>query len=163
MEIEPTDELKRGYQLAKIIGIAMIGSLFAYVVIVELTKMNSLNFKGFVPFDKMASLRYVFFGMAVVEFFLIRFIKNRILSGKDIRPKGPGDKTIRSFSPKTQRLISTAIVSYAFCESVAIFGLILFLIGGSSFDFYIFLVLSLIFLMVYFPRYSQWEEGVKAT
>jgi hypothetical protein len=54
------------------------------------------------------------------------------------------------------------VITYALCESIAIYGLILFLIGGSRFDFYTFLILSLIYFAAYFPRHHQWEEWVKA-
>jgi hypothetical protein len=52
-------------------------------------------------------------------------------------------------------------VTYALCESIAIYGLILFLIGGRRFDFYSLVILSLIFFAVTFPRYAQWEEWLK--
>jgi hypothetical protein len=43
---------------------------------------------------------------------------------------------------------------------VVIYGLMLFLMGGRSSDFYFFMALSLVFFAVYFPRYGQWEEWV---
>jgi uncharacterized RDD family membrane protein YckC len=68
-------------------------------------------------------------------------------------PQGPG-----AFSSGIQRLLILSIITYAFCESIAIFGLILFLMGGNSLDFYFFAGLSLMFYFIFFPRYYQWEE-----
>ena len=159
MEVESMEELKMGYRLATVIGIAMIASLFVYVAVVELIKKNSVPFRGFAPFPETDVLRYVFLGVAVACFFLIRFIKDLVLSRKTTIGVEPHKK--RAFSAHIQKLLSTSIITYALCESVAIYGLVLFLIGGRSSDFYIFLVISLIFFIVYFPRYNQWEEWIK--
>ena len=86
------DELKKAYRLATIIGIAMIGSLFIYAVLVELIKMNYKSFWGFSPFPEMEILRYIFFGIAVVEFFLIRYVKNLVLSGRGGVEEPPNQK-----------------------------------------------------------------------
>lgn len=64
-------------------------------------------------------------------------------------------------SPEIQRLTSAAIISYALCESTAIYGFALFLLNGSHTDFYAFFIISIICFGRYFPRYSQWEEYVK--
>ncbi len=65
---------------------------------------------------------------------------------------------MEELSSKIQKLFSATIITYALCESVAIFGLVLFLTGGETFDFYLFIALSLTFFAVHFPRYGQWEE-----
>jgi hypothetical protein len=44
----------------------------------------------------------------------------------------------------------------------AIMGLILFLLSGLRRDFYLLLVLSFIFVFLFFPRYSNWEEWVRS-
>jgi F0F1-type ATP synthase membrane subunit c/vacuolar-type H+-ATPase subunit K len=140
-----TQELRRVYRLAVIIGVAMISSLLIYVFIVEFLKVR-------VPIHAPSStvdlLRYLFFGMAIVDFFVIKFLRGQMVSGAP--------------SPaKIQKLLSMTILTYALCESVAIYGLILFLIGGRRFDFYSLVILSLIFFAIYFPRYAQWEEWLK--
>jgi hypothetical protein len=143
------DELKKTYRMAVFIGVAMILSVLIYAALVELLKANLKPFKGFSPTSTMEILKYLFFAVAVAEFFVIRFIRGRVLA-----IEGP-------LSSRTSKLLSVTIITYAICESNAIFGLILFLIGGSSFDFYIFMVISIFFYAVYFPRYSQWEEGMQ--
>ena len=52
----------------------------------------------------------------------------------------------------TRRLSTASIVSLAIGMSIAINGLVLFLIGGRPLDFYGFAVVSLLALAVYFPR-----------
>jgi hypothetical protein len=93
-------------------------------------------------------LRYLFFTIAIVEFIFIRFLRSHMISG----PSSPA---------KIQKLFSMTIITYALCESIAIYGLLLFFVGGKRFDFYSLMILSLIFFAVYFPRYPQWKEWLK--
>lgn len=153
-----TEELKKGYRITVIIGIAMIASVFVYAVIVELIKSGSIPFKGVPPFPEFEILRYVFFGIAIFTFFIIRFIRGIVLSNKDTMPQLAQDQPS---SLLVQKLVMASVITCAFCESVAIYGLILFFIAGNSIDFYILMILSLIYFAVYFPRYSQWEEWSK--
>ncbi len=151
------DELKRGYRVATVIGIAMIVSVFIYAVVVEFIKKEFAPFGGFSPFSEVEILRYILLGISIVEFFSIRFIRNQVLSP---RTEVLSHQRIQPAIP-VQRLITMSIVTYALCESVAIYGLVFFLIAGDSLDFYIFMLLSLIYFAVYFPRYGQWEEWAK--
>lgn len=153
------DELKKAYRIVVIIGIAIVVSVFAYAVVVEYIKATQKPFKGFAPFPEVEILRYLFFGLAAMQFFLIRFIRGFILSKKDMTAQFTQGKP----SVSIQQLFVSSIITFALCEAVAIYGLVLFFIAGNFIDFYIFLIISLIYFAIYFPRYSQWEEGVKKT
>ena len=50
------------------------------------------------------------------------------------------------------------MVDFAVCTGIGIYGSVLFFLGGSSYDLYVFLVIALAGLAIYFPRYSRWEE-----
>jgi hypothetical protein len=45
---------------------------------------------------------------------------------------------------------------------VGVLGLVLFLLAGNSMDFYIFMVISLGFFTLFFPKYDQWENLIKS-
>ena len=153
------DDLRKAYRITAFIGLAMIASLVVYAVVAEVIKKQHAPFGGFSPMpDVISTLRYVLLGVVAVEFFAIRFLNTLMLSGKaPIR----SSSMVSPFSPGVQRLISASIVTFAMCESVAIYGLVLFLIQGNSSDFYLFLALSLFYFIIYFPRYGIWEEWVK--
>lgn len=153
------DELKKTYRVTLFIGVAMIISLLIYAALVEVLKANFKPFRGLSPTTEIEILRYLFFAIAIAEFFLIKFMRNRLLSKK--RPPSGASTPKGSFSPGASKLMSVTILIYALCESVAILGLVLFLIAGSSRDFYIFLIIALFFYGIYFPRYRQWEEWVR--
>jgi hypothetical protein len=154
------ERLGQYHKMATVIGYGMMGTLLIFAAIVETLKATAFEFGGFLPPSFLDFLRYLFLGLAVVEFFAVRVIKNLILKkGRVTSLTDQGDPLLA----KVQKLFTAAIVSFAFCESVAIYGFVLFVIGGSSFDFYLFAFLSLIFFAGYFPRYSQWEEWVKGS
>jgi hypothetical protein len=147
------DNLRRGYKLSVILGIIMVLHLAFYTIIVELIKINYKPFNGFAPIPKLDLLRYVLIGIVILDFFFIKlmrhlFIKRPIKHDMDIK------RLIHS-------LIHLSLITYAICESVVIYGLVLFLIAGSSLDYYLFLLPCIFFLYIYFPRYSEWEDRVK--
>ena len=153
------EKLRQYHKMATVIGYGLMGSLLIFAAIVETLKATAFEFGGFLSPSFLDLLRYLFLGLAVVEFVAVWMIKNLILKkGRVSGLMGQGDPLLS----KVQKLFTAAIVSLAFCESVAIYGLVLFIIGGISLDFYLFAFLSLIFFAVYFPRYSQWEEWVNS-
>jgi hypothetical protein len=93
-----------------------------------------------------------------VIFFLIRVINNHFLGG-DVRI--PASGALSRYSPDIQRLMTAAVITYALCELIAVLGLALFFLGGSSTDFYVFMLISLFFFSVYFPKYGRWEEWMR--
>jgi len=155
MEDSPMDELKRAYRTAVLIGISMIVSLFFYAYIVErITPGHSLLGA------ELAILRYVLYGISIAQFFFIKAIRNKVLSTKKQIGLQRSDQG-KAFSPNIQKLLYATIVTYAFCESSALYGLVLFFIGKDKFDFYVLSAISLISFAIYFPRYHQWEEWMK--
>lgn len=153
MPPDQNEGLRKAYRTTALIGLGMLTSLLVYVVVVELIKKQNAPFGGNSPMpdDVISTLRTAFLGVVVVEFFVIRFLNKLMLRSSP---------TAVPFAPDVQRLVTAAIVSYALCESVAVYGLVLFLIQGNSGDFYLFLMLSLVYFVVYFPRYNKWEEWI---
>jgi hypothetical protein len=136
----------------------MIGSVLVYAVIAEIIKESNAPFQGFAQMSNIALLRYALLAVAAVEFIAIPFL-NRVMLPESDPPRSASGAG--QYLPEIQRLISNAIVTYALCESVAIYGLVLFLMNGNSSDLYLFIVLSVFFFAVYFPKYSRWEEWLK--
>jgi hypothetical protein len=138
--------LKQRYLVINFIGLAMIGSVFLYAVIVEVFKRYYDPFTGFadLPPHIADMIKYVLLVVALVFFLLIRVMQNRLAA----------------MSPRL--LPSIAIMSFALCEAVAVFGLMLFLLTGNSLDFYLFFAVSLFLFYMYFPKYDQWERLMAA-
>lgn len=160
METNTSADVRKAFRITAIIGLAMIASLAVYAVLVELITRQNAPFGGFTPMpDVIDTLRYALLGAAVLEFPFIQILNKAMLSPKatffrNVSTAGP-------FSPDVQRLISSAIITFALCESVAIFGLVLFLVQGKTADFYLFLLISLFYFSIFFPRYGAWEAWMR--
>jgi len=163
MEPNSETELKRGCRLARFIGTAMVFGVLVYALVVEIMRNNSAFSREPLLPDAAESIKYLFLGLALIQFFLIRMIRRRFLLREPEQASRlqtglqTGLKT-GSISIKVTRLLITSIVTYVLCEFVAVYGLVLFFITRSPFDFYLFMGISLLYFAAYFPRYAQWEE-----
>ena len=138
--------LKARYLAVNFIGLAMIASIFVYAGVVELIKWQMAPFAGFAKLDPetVALLKYAFLALAAVQFGVIKAVQ-KILPARSV-----------------DNLSTTAVITFALCESVGVLGLVLFLLAGNSMDFYIFMVISLGFFTLFFPKYDQWEQRLRA-
>ena len=153
------EKLGQYYKLAKVIGCGLIGSLLVFAAVIETLKSIPTESQGLLSPSLIEMLRYLLLGVSVIEFFVIRFIRKMILSSA---PRADLSRGGDLTAIRVQKLFVASIISMAFCEAVAIYGLVLFIVGRDSFDFYLFTFLSLIFFYVYFPRYPQWEAWVNS-
>ena len=138
--------LKARYLAVNFIGLAMIAAVFVYAGVVELIKWQMAPFAGFAKLEPQtaALLKYAFLALAAAQFGIIKAVQK-------ILP-----------APSVEKLALTAIITFVLCESVAVLGLVLFLLAGNSLDFYIFMVISLGFFTLFFPKYDQWEQRLRA-
>ncbi len=143
-------DLKRAHQMSAIMYIAFMVSLGIYVVVVEILHANFKDFQRVVESHELSWIRYVFYGLALAQIFIIRLIRKTLTKGLK--------------STKIEALIAhlnkISILTAAFCEAPAIFGLVLFFLRGDLRDFYVLTAMSFVFFFLYFPRYSNWEEWV---
>lgn len=136
--------LKARYLTVNFIGLAMIAAVFVYAGVVEVIKWQWAPFAGFAKLDPHTAslLKYIFLALAAGQYAMIKIVQKIVLA--------------QSLDPLPQ----AAVITFALCESVALLGLVLFLLVGNSLDFYIFMVISLGFFYRFFPKYEQWEEMV---
>ena len=138
--------LKARYLAVNFIGLAMIAAVFVYAGVVELIKWQLAPFAGFAKLDPhtAAFIKYTFLALAAAQFVVIKAVQ-KILPTRSV-----------------DNLPQTAIITFALCEAVAVLGLVLFLLAGNPMDFYIFMVISLGFFTLFFPKYDQWEQRLRA-
>ena len=92
----------------------------------------------------MGLLKYAFLAIAAAQYGAIKVVQ-KIVPAKSV-----------------DNLPQTAIITFALCETVAVLGLVLFLLAGNAMDFYIFMMISLGFFYLFFPKYEQWEQRMNA-
>jgi len=144
-------------RLAQMIGGALVAAVVVYAILVEVLRARRGGFAGFAPGVPIDVLRTVFIVLAVVDLAVIRFIRSRILN-----PPARAGQPVGSVPPMTQRFLNASVVSLSLCLAIAIYGLVLFLLGGRPVDFYSFAIVALLGLAVFFPRQSQWEEWARS-
>ncbi|MHB8173453.1 MAG: hypothetical protein ACYDFU_03185 [Nitrospirota bacterium] len=145
--VEISDEaIKKQYSSIKKIGIAMVSSVFIYAIVVGLMKRYiQISFHENAPYHNIMRIGFLLYSIA--QFF---WLKVR----KESKPASNTGSVLKRFE-------AMSIIMFAGCETVCIFGLILFMYAGQSIDFYSFFLLSLIYFWIYFPRYEQMEKWVK--
>jgi hypothetical protein len=138
--------LKTRYLAVNFIGLAMIASVFVYAGVVEWIKWQWAPFAGFFQLAPAQAtlLKYIFLAFAAVQYGVIKFVQ-KIVPARSV-----------------DNLPQAAIITFALAESVAVFGLVLFLLTGNSLDFYIFMLISLSFFYLFYPKYDDWEKRVNA-
>jgi len=145
------EELRSAHRPASFVGIAIIVSLFLYLVVVEVLRATMSPFRGLISLPGIATLRYIFYGLAVVEVLVTRWLQGLLLR------RAPGDDARATIL----KLARTSIVTLCLSEVPALLGLVLFLLGGLNKDFYALLAVSLVLAFMYFPRLRSWEDWVE--
>ena len=162
--LDPTieSELKKAFRQNVLIYAALIGSMFVFTGIVEFMKRSApqtgqvINLTG----PDANIFRNVLIVLALLEYFLIRFFKSKALSrisflNTIINTRSP-------FSPRVRQLMAVSSVTYVLCYSVVTYGFVLFFLSGITTNFYIFMVIALVFFALFRPQYSQWTEWMES-
>jgi len=156
------DKLRATYRTVVIIGLAIMASLVVYVAIVGFLEDKKIELQGTPALsgNEIEILKFVLLGGAGVILFLIKFLSVRILNAGKAQGGMPGPQAggTSGISPEFGPLVTAAVVTFALCETPAIFGLVLYFIGRNTTDFYLFLIVSMFFFATNFPKFSQWEE-----
>ena len=156
------NELKKAFRQNVLIYITMIGSMFVYAGVVEFLKRNTPQTGKVIDLSGSDAnmFRNVLLVVAVLEYFIIHFIRNKSLSSKIKLVPVSGTKS--PFSPPVRAILSVSIMTYGLCYTGVVYGFILFFLSHVTVNFYIFMVISLIFFALFRPQYSQWEGWMES-
>lgn len=123
-----------------------------YALIAVFTVGLSESFFGLAPSLSAYPARLVCICLAIAGFFLLRRLASTYTHGDNI-----------SSVPVTTRLQKAdryAFMSAIVASGVACLGLVLFLLFGNMLDFYLFLLVGVLYFFDYYPRLSTWERTV---
>jgi hypothetical protein len=165
--------LRSAHKTALIIAYGMMFTLVVYALLVEFFLKDIDLFAGS-EFSQFDILRYILIAVGGIEIIMMVIIRNRILSGKTSLvpktspPRGEALSPGMDENPQAgkeaefiQRLQSSHIITYALCNSIGIYGLLLFLLGKDKTGFYAFLGSAFFLMMVHFPRYEEWKSRLE--
>ena len=146
--IRPQNELRQAYRMTAIICAAMIAGLFPYLVVVEIVR-SQLGSEGYLmDAHQVELLAYVLYGLASLPFIVPHLIKRHVIA---TAPQEGQDVLVF-------RLRTATFLSYAMSEAPAVFGLVLFFLAGLITAFYALWFVSLLSMLLQFPRLRSWEE-----
>ncbi|MEC4676988.1 MAG: hypothetical protein VST72_08765 [Nitrospirota bacterium] len=143
--------LKTAFHRVLLLTAAIIAGLFVCAAAVEWIRSAYLNFSGFADYTWFPKLKTFLYLMTMFNVMIVRYAVMRIY----IAP-GPDD-----FGTIVGRLAKADVVSMIICGLPCLYGLILFLLSGDLVDFYLLFGLSIIYYMIYFPRYKKWVSIIE--
>jgi hypothetical protein len=147
-----TQDLKKAYSTSVIFYIVFMLSLVIYLIVFSVLKARIPEFQGMMEKIDFPWLRIAFYGLGLVQIFLIKFI----------RETATKSLTTVDVQILTQHLQRVSMISAVLCEVPAMLGWVLFFLSGKSQDFYFLLIVSFFLFVIYFPRFSNWVEWVKS-
>ena len=147
-----TRDLKKAYRTSVIFYIAFMLSLIIYLIVFAVLKARIPEFQGMMEKIDFPWLRFAFYGLGLVQFFLIKFI----------RETATKSLTTVDVQILIQHLQRVSMISAVLCEVPAMLGWVLFFLRGKSQDFYFLIIVSFFLFVIYFPRLSNWEKWVKS-
>lgn len=146
--MHPDTPLRQAYRSTIIVCGAMIASLFPYLLVVEIIR-RQVGYGGYlVDAEQVELLQYVFFILALLPYVIPQLIKRHLTV---VAPR-EGIETLIT------RLRTATLLSYVLSEVPAVFGLVLFFLAGAYKTFYALWFLSLVSMLLHFPRLRVWEE-----
>lgn len=137
----PQATLQQQFKTTNYIGLAMMASVFIYAAIVLAIDKGYIPYKAprLVDGNTVTALKYILLAVSLLNYFVIRFFQRFALKAANYLPPG-------------------AIITFALCEVVALFGFVLFFLSGNSTDFFLFMVISLLYFYLFYPKYADWEK-----
>ncbi len=141
------DAMEKSFKVLQMIWIFMLCSVMVYVVICNLLqgKLEIMNGDSAIPVEL---IRNILLGISVIELLGLKFLRSKLLSLK------PG----MTMENGAQKYMVTSIISFAICESVAIFGMVVFLLGDMINILYVFAGISILGLFYYKPSREEYED-----
>lgn len=137
----PQGTLQQQFKTTNFIGLAMMAAVFLYAGLVLGIDKGYIPYKAPQTLDAgvLTKVKYVLLAVSLAHYFVIRFFQKFSLKSVAYLPAG-------------------SILTFALCEAVAVYGLVIFLLTGIATDFYIFMLLALLYFYLFYPKYGDWEK-----
>lgn len=149
--MEPATEWRKVFWTTRLVCAAIMVCLFLYALVVEILKSRLGFFAGLARPSHVRPLLFLFYGLAIVAILVTRIVNRQLLKSghRDI----PEERILR--------LSRASIITAVLAELPALLGFVLFLLTGSSQDFYFLWFGSLALEFIFFPRSGAWESWLQ--
>lgn len=148
------EAIDKGFITLNVIWGAMLFSLFIYLFVAHYLKGS---IEASLDENTLGLFRSALYAVSAVTLISSFYIRKLILRTKRMS----GRQVPEVQSPAVARYFTALIVTLALCESVGIYGLVLFLMGKNSTDLYLFIAVSVAAMVYYRPRKEEVLELAK--
>jgi hypothetical protein len=134
---------------------ALLISLFIYILVCHLVHaQGGQNIRPDFPLSQFRNILYIIAGITLIASYLIRILllNTRLSSSTSIEPITSQLSTQPAYLGK---YMVAMISSLAFCESVGIYGVVLFFVGDSFQTLYTFIGVAAIAMVYYRPKMEE--------
>lgn len=151
------------FQTVIVLHLSFMGAVIMYIIVGEVMDWSDPEFDGYILTNDDGGTKLllrILFGIVAGISYVLAFTW--------LRGLGYLERTIQSVSKRRQRepdagtaaaaLQTRHIARIASLESIATFGIILYVLGGERIDLYGFCAVSTVGLLLTWPRRSEWEE-----
>lgn len=145
-------ELKRQYYNAVTVSLSFLLSIVCYGVAVFLVKTQGSRLLA-TGRDGILILRAVLLVLTACALFSLGRIRAWIMMDG-----GMGRTAAAPVPALSRRLFHATVITMAIAEVPALFGLVLFFISLDLRDFYLFAAMAMSAMIIYLPKYDQWER-----
>ena len=159
LEAQEKEAVNKGMLTLWVIWGAMLGSLFIYIVVCHVLGeeiRGDFAEPGF-PFKLFRNILY---GVVAVELLIIYYLRKFMLKGRPSTAKAdmPGRSSSLNKLSFVGQYTAIIIISLAIADSIGIYGLVLYLLGGDFKTLYTFIIVSALAMVFYRPRREELEK-----
>ncbi|MBW1999888.1 MAG: hypothetical protein JRJ29_18245 [Deltaproteobacteria bacterium] len=163
MDTNTNEVIERGMRRLWLIWSAILGSLLVYVFICH--QLGDELRANVGPNFPLGTFRNILYIITIITLFLTYFFRKFMLSGKvgksEVKVPAPG--LFGSQTPFLSKYTTAIIVSLALSESIGIYGLVLFFLGGNFQTLYVLIGISALSMFYYRPKREEIEKLSLAT
>ncbi len=150
--MEPKDEIGRFLRPASLVSAVIVASLAVYLALVLVVQMALRPFSGLARISGMRLIHDgAYYATAAIGLLLLLLLRPRLFKKKAGEDVGSA----------LLRLQKATLLTMILSEVPALFGLVLFLVGGNAVDFYLLFFASIVLAFIHFPRRGAWEDWLK--
>jgi F0F1-type ATP synthase membrane subunit c/vacuolar-type H+-ATPase subunit K len=144
---EPGPPVETTLRTSRIIHAALVGSLLLYAVVVHVSRATGAV-RPVMDEPTLGGLRLAFYVLAGALALAVLVLRSRWLTA--------------DAAAGTPALLQTRLITcLALAEAIGVHGLVLFLLGGTLRDFYVFLIPALGLQLLLAPTREVWEAAAR--
>ncbi len=156
LDTREKEELRKGFRIVMVIWIAMLVSVTAYAAIAHIMVAYEMarDSQG-VPLGTLKNILYV---IALATLLLTPVVRKAVLKFQGGAYGKSGMWSSEHVGAAMGKYMSALIVALALAESIAIYGLVLFLLGDNLTTLYTFVIVSAVAMLFYRPKMEELEN-----